>query len=172
MQVIDDDAYYEALLRDGWRRCAMGQLITQHCAEAERQRRQSDALFSAGARLALELECLLLETRDTAAVSKWWDSAHEALEMWRDALRGLEREPVSNADEFSRAIRLADDAAESVICTEGRIEAPGVWRITREVFDDDRAYLSDCIEHLRWRGMADVETDAATGDVVVGFRGK
>lgn len=90
MQVIDDDAYYEALLRDGWRRCAMGQRITQHCAEAERQRRQSDALFSAGARLALELECLLLETRDTAAVSKWWDSAHEALEMWRDALRGLE----------------------------------------------------------------------------------
>ncbi|MDG2617713.1 hypothetical protein P7L53_15845 [Thermoleptolyngbya sichuanensis XZ-Cy5] len=56
--------------------------------------------FTPGARLALELECLLLETRDTAAVSKWWDSAHEALEMWRDAVGRLERELVSSADEF------------------------------------------------------------------------
>jgi hypothetical protein len=47
-------------------------------------------LFSPGARLALELECLLLETRDTAAVSKWWDSAHEALEQWRQAVRDME----------------------------------------------------------------------------------
>jgi hypothetical protein len=74
--------------------------------------------------------------------------------------------------EWSRALRLADDAAESVICTEGRIEAPGVWRITREVFDSDRAYPSDCLEHLRWRGLVDVETDAETGDMVVGFRGE
>lgn len=34
-------------------------------------------------RLALELECLLLSCSDHAAVSKWWDSAHEALEMFR-----------------------------------------------------------------------------------------
>lgn len=74
--------------------------------------------------------------------------------------------------EWSRALRLADDAAESVICSEGRIEAPGVWRITRDVLDADRAYLSDCIEHLCLRGMADAQTDAETGDVVVIFRGK
>ena len=41
-------------------------------------------VFPAAHRLALELECLLLDTKDTAAVSKWWDSAHEALEQWRE----------------------------------------------------------------------------------------
>lgn len=79
---------------------------------------------------------------------------------------------LSLSDDWARALRLADDAAESVICTEGQIQRPGVWRITREVLDADRAYLGDCIKHLLWRGMADVETDAATGDVVVSFRGK
>jgi hypothetical protein len=34
-------------------------------------------------RLALELECLLLSCNDSAAVSKWWDSAHEALDAYR-----------------------------------------------------------------------------------------
>ena len=34
-------------------------------------------------RLALELECLLLSCNDNAAVSAWWDSAHEALEEFR-----------------------------------------------------------------------------------------
>lgn len=34
-------------------------------------------------RLALELEGLLLDTKDNAVVSKWWDSANEALEQWR-----------------------------------------------------------------------------------------
>ncbi len=44
-------------------------------------------VFPAAHRLALELECLLLDTKDTAAVSKWWDSAHEALEQWREFCR-------------------------------------------------------------------------------------
>ena len=40
------------------------------------------AIWEADAkRLALELECLLLDCKDMAAVSKWWDSAHEALEL-------------------------------------------------------------------------------------------
>ena len=37
-------------------------------------------------RLALELECLLLST-DNPAASKWWDSAHEALELHRQRMR-------------------------------------------------------------------------------------
>jgi len=37
-----------------------------------------------------ELECLLLNTRNDAAQSRWWDSAHEALEQWRQALKALE----------------------------------------------------------------------------------
>ena len=69
------------------------------------------------------------------------------------------------------ATRLADDAAESVICTEGQIERPGVWRITREVLDADRAYLSDCLQHLAWRRLAEVKADHDTGDVIVTFRG-
>lgn len=44
-------------------------------------------IFPAAHRLALELECLLLDTKDTAVMSKWWDSAHEALEQWREFLR-------------------------------------------------------------------------------------
>lgn len=38
---------------------------------------------AAAARLALELECLLIDTKDTAVQSRWWDSAHEALELHR-----------------------------------------------------------------------------------------
>lgn len=40
-------------------------------------------LYSVAGKLALELECLLLDTEDLSVVSKWWDSAHDALEQWR-----------------------------------------------------------------------------------------
>lgn len=50
----------------------------------ESLQRQRDDLAASGQRLALELECLLMDTRDTAIQSKWWDSAHEALNQWRD----------------------------------------------------------------------------------------
>lgn len=44
----------------------------------------ADAQIAAHAkRLALELECLLLDTNDTAAVSKWWNSANEALAQYQ-----------------------------------------------------------------------------------------
>ena len=39
------------------------------------------------------------------------------------------------------------------------------------VLDADRAYLSDCLQHLAWRQMADVAEDHNTGDVIVTFRG-
>lgn len=58
----------------------------------ERRKREAmeDAMrsvFPAAHRLALELECLLMDTKDLPTVSKWWDSAHEALEQWREFLR-------------------------------------------------------------------------------------
>ena len=37
--------------------------------------------------LALELECLLLSTKDTATQTKWWDTAHEALQAYHGACR-------------------------------------------------------------------------------------
>ena len=33
-------------------------------------------------RLALELECLIMDTKDNVIVSKWWDSAFEAIEEY------------------------------------------------------------------------------------------
>lgn len=44
-------------------------------------------IFPSAHRLALELECLLLSCTDTCATAKWWDSAHEALEQWREFWR-------------------------------------------------------------------------------------
>lgn len=40
------------------------------------------------ARLALELEALMLDTKDLAAVSRSWASGHDALELHRQRLRG------------------------------------------------------------------------------------
>ena len=48
------------------------------------QTMQLEDVVSVAHRLALELECLVLDTKDNAVVSKWWDSAHEALEQWRE----------------------------------------------------------------------------------------
>ena len=62
--------------------------------ELERLREKVDYLadgmrdvFPAAHRLALELECLLLSCTDTVATAKWWESAHEALEQWREFCR-------------------------------------------------------------------------------------
>ena len=57
--------------------------------------------FTPGARLALELECLLMDTRDAAVQSRWWDSAHEALEQWRQAVRDMEAADAALAKENS-----------------------------------------------------------------------
>ena len=43
-------------------------------------------------RLALELECLLMDTRDAAVQSRWWDSAHEALNEYQQLKPGAEEE--------------------------------------------------------------------------------
>jgi len=40
-------------------------------------------LESAGHRLALELECLLMDTKDLPTVSRWWASGMEALDEWQ-----------------------------------------------------------------------------------------
>ena len=44
-------------------------------------------VFPQAHRLALELECLLLSCADTCATAKWWESANEALEQWREFCR-------------------------------------------------------------------------------------
>ena len=44
-------------------------------------------VFPQAHRLAMELECLLLSCTDTASTAKWWDSANEALDQWREFCR-------------------------------------------------------------------------------------
>jgi hypothetical protein len=39
-------------------------------------------LEAAGHRLALELECLLMDTKDLPTVSRWWDTGMRAMEEW------------------------------------------------------------------------------------------
>ena len=43
-----------------------------------------ETLEAAGHRLALELECLLLDCKDNAVVSRWFDTACEAIDAWRN----------------------------------------------------------------------------------------
>ncbi len=53
----------------------------EHAAAREIEKNQDR--IAAGHRLALELECLLLDTKDLPTVSRWWASGMEALEEWQ-----------------------------------------------------------------------------------------
>ena len=55
--------------------------------------------------------------------------------------------------EWSRALALADDAAESVIRTEGHSPRERQWVLYPEQIAAD-PYLEDAIAHLEWRGIA------------------
>ena len=46
--------------------------------------RQRDTFASHGHRLALELECLLMDTKDLPTVSRWWDTGMSALTNWQN----------------------------------------------------------------------------------------
>ena len=48
----------------------------------EELERERNTAWAQAHRLALELECLIMDTKDNAVVSKWWDSAFEALEEY------------------------------------------------------------------------------------------
>ena len=70
-------SHYVALQTENVKLRAQCQYMTEGMRDA----------FPQAHRLALELECLLLSCADTAATAKWWDSAHEALEQWREFCR-------------------------------------------------------------------------------------
>lgn len=53
---------------------------------------ERDTAWAQAHRLALELECLLLDTKDNAIVSKWWGSAFEALCDYQGLKPGAEEE--------------------------------------------------------------------------------
>lgn len=60
-------------------------LRAQHEASVEFWR-ERETYAAQAKRLAMELECLLLDCKETAAVSRWWDSAHEALAQFRTVI--------------------------------------------------------------------------------------
>jgi hypothetical protein len=51
------------------------------CVDAARR---IETLEASGHRLALELECLLLDCKDNVVVSRWMDTGCEALQAWQD----------------------------------------------------------------------------------------
>lgn len=58
----------------------------------EELERERDTAWAQAHRLALELECLIIDTKDNAVVSKWWDSAFEAIEGYQALKPGAAEE--------------------------------------------------------------------------------
>ena len=58
----------------------------------EELERERDTAWAQAHRLALELECLIIDTKDNAVVSKWWDSAFEAIEEYQTLKPGANEE--------------------------------------------------------------------------------
>ena len=59
---------------------------------AQRLEALQETAWAQAHRLALELECLLLDTKDNAIVSKWWDSGMEALSEYQERKPGAAEE--------------------------------------------------------------------------------
>ena len=53
---------------------------------------ENETAWAQAHRLALELECLLLDTKDNAIVSKWWDSGMAALDEYQQLKPGAKEE--------------------------------------------------------------------------------
>ena len=76
-----------------WQVCSLCNPAIVRAMEEARMRKHDHVAASHAKRLALELECLLLETKDTAALSKWWDTAMDALNNYHTALQEVEVKP-------------------------------------------------------------------------------
>ena len=76
---------------------------------------------------------------------------------------------LSKYDDWDRALRLVDDATESVIYGEAMHNDGGAWTLTQVQLDAD-PYLEDAIAHLEWRRMAKAVRE--DGRVTVIFAGK
>ena len=69
------------------RDCEHGRQIGKCCdCDVLKLEAENESLWMDAKRLAMELECLMHDC-DLAAVSKWWDSAHEALELHRQLIQ-------------------------------------------------------------------------------------
>lgn len=77
------------------------------------------------ARLALELECLLTD-KDVplSAVSRWWDSAHEALRLHRERLAAAPEAPTPPAPQRLTIEKLRDALVASRVIDSDAVEDP------------------------------------------------
>lgn len=66
--------------------------IDEAADRIEELERERDTAWAQAHRLALELECLIIDTKDNAVVSKWWDSAFEAIEGYQALKPGANEE--------------------------------------------------------------------------------
>ena len=81
---------------------------------------------SDAARLALELECLLMDTKDLSVVSKWWGSANDALELHRQRLAATPAPAPAQEAGLTDHISLLEEVASSL--EDYKNDAPwGSW---------------------------------------------
>lgn len=108
MRVDVADGKYTYLFKNGeasalrygepWDRDVTGDKFVYCLAsEVESLRQQLATAWAQAHRLALELECLLLDTKDSAVVSKWWGSGMEALSEYQKLQPGA----AENADAWA-----------------------------------------------------------------------
>lgn len=108
------------------------------------------------ARLALELECILLDP-DTPMplASRWWGSAHEALALHRQRLaseqsHGMNRrmaalkESLAAHESAAEPARLTDEQRIDWLCEEAVYHC-GQWQV---VFDSDKDSFIDAIDEM------------------------
>jgi hypothetical protein len=113
--------------------------------------------FAADAhRLAMELECLLLSTKDTAALSRWWDSAHDALDQHRQLVKEAYGEPIEKTSGSPLRCRKCG----------GSIPVS---------YDETRTGQCNCMEHARpprreWRGLTEEENNELSHTMVKGHK--
>ena len=125
-------------------------ITEQPAQEPIAMRRADKDVFAVAHLLALELECLLLDTKDTAIVSKWWDSSHAALEQWRKCAN---TEPAHPAEEVERLTAERDELLaalkEIAECAEGHpLYMPGATPKDVEREGGDAAFVT---EDVAWR---------------------
>lgn len=72
--------------------CEMENEIESLRSEIAALKAENETAWAQAHRLALELECLLLDTKDAAIVSKWWDSGMAALNEYQQLKPGAKEE--------------------------------------------------------------------------------
>ena len=69
-----------------------GEMLAMRDRQLAALKTENETAWAQAHRLALELECLLLDTKDNAIVSKWWDSGMEALDEYQRTKPGAKED--------------------------------------------------------------------------------